>query len=190
MHLERRLLRRRRGQGQLQLQLGGQGQGLVFRLHSREAMLVEITCVPCTITDSFASCCVWCTNERLAALVRRTAFPALSSPDKYLGAHTVQILQPSFDRFFSFDGLHRQSSWSHRAPRSRKNRPIVALLLIENVFVCCTRFIRIYIHRVSSRHWPSPLTLQEAARIAQGLLLTSSPIAKSQKKPGRGAPSR
>ena len=36
--LERRLLRRRRGQGQLQLQLGGQGQGLVFRLHSREAM--------------------------------------------------------------------------------------------------------------------------------------------------------
>ena len=37
----------------------------------------------------------------------------------YLGARTVQILQPSFDRFFSFDGLHRLSSWSHRAPRSR-----------------------------------------------------------------------
>ena len=28
-----------------------------------------------------------------------TAFPALSSPDKYLGARTAEILQPSFDRF-------------------------------------------------------------------------------------------
>ena len=31
---------------------------------------------------------------------------------------------------------------SYRAPRSRKNRPVVALILIENVFVCCTRFLR------------------------------------------------
>ena len=28
-----------------------------------------------------------------------TAFPALSSPDKYLGGRTAEILQPSFDRF-------------------------------------------------------------------------------------------
>ena len=28
-----------------------------------------------------------------------TAFPALSRTDKYFGARTVQILQPSFDRF-------------------------------------------------------------------------------------------
>ena len=41
-----------------------------------------------------------------------------------------------------------------------------------------------YFHRVSSRHWPSPLTHKDAARITQGLLLTSSPMAKSQKKPG------
>ena len=44
--------------------------------------------------------------------------------------------------------------------------------------------LRMYIHHVSSRHWPSPLTHQDAARIAQGLLLTSSRMAKSQKKPG------
>lgn len=39
------------------------------------------------------------------------------------------------------------------------------------MFVCCTRFLRMYFHRVSSRHWPSPLTHQDAARITQGLLL-------------------
>ena len=41
-----------------------------------------------------------------------------------------------------------------------------------------------YFHRASSRHWPSPLTRQDAAWITQGLLLTSSRMAKSQKKPG------
>ena len=79
---------------------------------------------------------------------------------------------------------------SHRAPRSRKNRLVVESLPIEDVFVWCTLFLRRYIHRVSSRHWPSPLTHQDAARIAQRLLLTSSPMAKSQKKPGGGAPCR
>ena len=79
---------------------------------------------------------------------------------------------------------------SHRASRSRKNRLVVESPLIEDVFVWCTLFLRMYIHRVSSRHWPSPLTHQDAARIEQGLLLTSSPMAKSQKKPGGGAPSR
>ena len=49
--------------------------------------------------------------------------------------------------------------------------------LIEDVFVCCTRFLRI-----ASRHWPSPLTHQDAARITQGLLLTSSPMAKTAKR--------
>ena len=45
--------------------------------------------------------------------------------------------------------------------------------------------VRMYFKlRLVLTNWPSPLTLQEAARIAQGLLLTSSPIAKSQKKPG------
>ena len=62
---------------------------------------------------------------------------------------------------------------SHRAPRSRQNRLVVESPLIEDVFVCCTRFLRMYFHRVSSRHWPSPLTHQDAARITQGLLLTS-----------------
>ena len=79
---------------------------------------------------------------------------------------------------------------SHRAPRSRKNRLVVESLPIEDVFVWCTLFLRRYIHRVSSRFWPSPLTHQDAARIAQRLLLTSSPMAKSQKKPGGGAPCR
>ena len=76
---------------------------------------------------------------------------------------------------------------SHRAPRSEIEPP-----LIEDVFVCCAFLTRriciLYFHRVSSRHWPSPLTHQDAARITQGLLLTSSRInsrmAKSQKKPG------
>ena len=78
---------------------------------------------------------------------------------------------------------------SHRTPRSRQNRLVVEspAPLKEDVFVCCTRFLRMYLHRVSSRHWPSPLTHQDAAWITQGLLLTSSRMAKSQKKPGRGA---
>ena len=44
----------------------------------------------------------------------------------------------------------------------------------------------VYSSRLASRHWPSPLTQthQDAARITQGLLLTSSRMAKSQKKPG------
>ena len=54
---------------------------------------------------------------------------------------------------------------SHRAPRT--SRPKIDYSsrvatkgspLIGDVFVCCTRFLRMYIHRVSSRHWPSPLT--------------------------------
>ena len=50
-----------------------------------------------------------------------------------------------------------------------------------------------YFHRVTSRHWPSPLTHQDAARITQGLLKKiADKLAngKSQKKPGGGAPSR
>ena len=62
---------------------------------------------------------------------------------------------------------------SCRARRSRQNRLVVESPLIEDVFVCCTRFLRMYFHRVTSRHWPSPLTHQDAARITQGLLLTS-----------------
>ena len=34
--------------------------------------------------------------------------------------------------------------------------------LIEDVFVCCTRFLRMYFHCVSSRHWPSPLKRKNA----------------------------
>jgi hypothetical protein len=109
-------------------------------------------------------------------------------------------------------------------------------LLIEDVFVCCTRFLRMYIHCVSSRHWPSPLTIAIAIRwwcaarashgprpataglcqsvgtrscrtfvatlaittqapkcwsmIAQCLSPSSSPMAKSQKMPGRGTPTK
>ena len=55
--------------------------------------------------------------------------------------------------------------------------------------------LKMYIHSIiASRrstlaiHWPSPLTHQDAARITQGLLLTSSPMAKSQKKPGGQRP--
>ena len=54
-----------------------------------------------------------------------------------------------------------------RPPRSRDKIDLLACLLasrrvaplIEDVFVCCTRtrFLRMYFHRVSSRHWPSPL---------------------------------
>ena len=58
---------------------------------------------------------------------------------------------------------------SHRASRSRKNRLVVESPLIEDVFVWCTLFLRMYIHRVSSRHWPSAPLTQDAARIAQGL---------------------
>ena len=46
--------------------------------------------------------------------------------------------------------------------------------------IVATAFLRMYFHRVSSRHWPSPFTHQDAARITQGLLLTSSRMAKSQ----------
>ena len=42
----------------------------------------------------------------------------------------------------------------------------------------------VFSSRLVSTHWPSPLTHQDAARITQGLLLTSSRMAKSQKKPG------
>ena len=78
-----------------------------------------------------------------------------------------------------------------RAPTAQistkyENRLVVESPLIEDVFVCCTRFLRMYFHRVPSRHWPSPLTHQDAARITQGLLLTSSRMAKSQKKPPAG----
>ena len=37
---------------------------------------------------------------------------------------------------------------------------MVEAQLIEDVFVCCTRFLRMYFHCVSSRHWPSPLKHQ------------------------------
>ena len=47
-------------------------------------------------------------------------------------------------------------------------------------------FLRMYIHRVSSRHWPSPLTHQDAARITQGLLLTSSPMWQRAKRSPAG----
>jgi len=49
-----------------------------------------------------------------------------------------------------------------RAPSSRQSRPVVEPQLIEDVFVCCTRFLRMYFHCVSSRHWPSPLKHQNA----------------------------
>ena len=47
-------------------------------------------------------------------------------------------------------------------------------------------FLRMYFHRVSSRHWPSPLTHQDAARITQGLLLASSRMAIRAKKSQAG----
>ena len=60
------------------------------------------------------------------------------------------------------------------------SRTLMAAGAIKNIHVYSYHWF----HCVSSRHWPSPLTLQDAVRIAQGLLLTSSPMAKSQKKPG------
>ena len=57
---------------------------------------------------------------------------------------------------------------NHRVPRSRQNRLVVESPLIEDVFVCCTSFLRMYIHRVSSRHWPSPLTHQDATKMLRG----------------------
>ena len=83
---------------------------------------------------------------------------------------------------------------SHRVPRSRQNRLVVESPLIEDVFAdvapACS-FLRMYFHRVSSRHWPSPLTHQDAARITQGLL-SSDKLAngKEPKEAGGGAPSR
>ena len=79
-----------------------------------------------------------------------TAFPALSSPDNSEAGLRLRI---SFLFWLTIaqkaEILHPvRMSWrllvvSYRAPRSRKNRPVVALILIENVFVCCTRFLRI-----------------------------------------------
>ena len=47
---------------------------------------------------------------------------------------------------------------SDEAPAaSGSDEPVVACQLIEDVFVCCTRFLRMYFHCVSSRLWPSPL---------------------------------
>ena len=59
-------------------------------------------------------------------------------------------------------GLPFECPWaprvSQRTPRSRSSRLVVEPPLIEDVFVgiCCTRFLRMYIHCVSSRRWPSP----------------------------------
>ena len=70
--------------------------------------------------------------------------------------------------------------------KPRNSRLVVEspLIHVEDVFVGCTRFLRMYIHRVSSRlsldigHHHSPTK-------GQGLLLTSklAKMAKSQKKP-------
>ena len=48
---------------------------------------------------------------------------------------------------------------SHRAPRSRQNRlvHVVESPLIEDVFVCCTRFLRMYFHRALAHLWLNPL---------------------------------
>ena len=95
----------------------------------------------------------------------------------------------------------RSSSFEHRARardisstqlllkinlKPRNSRLVVEspLIHVEDVFVGCTRFLRMYIHRVSSRlsldigHHHSPTK-------GQGLLLTSklAKMAKSQKKP-------
>ena len=101
-------------------------------------------------------------------------FPNLSSNDK-----PMQENRGSSPRIFAQSpDLDKIDSWSSR--RSA---------LIEDVFVCCTSFLRMYFHRVSSRHWPSPLTHQDAARITQGLLLTSSRIyGKEPKEARRPAP--
>ena len=66
-----------------------------------------------------------------------TAFPALSSPDKYLGGRTAEILQPSFDRF----SLSMASTGCRHGATARpdldKIDQLSRLLLIENVFVTC-----------------------------------------------------
>ena len=115
--------------------------------------------------------------------LKRQTPRATGSPNLDLGILPSPFAQP-------FECPSLLDVVSHRVPRSRQNRLVVESPLIEDVFVCCTSFLRMYFHRVSSRHSPSPLTHQDAARITQGLLLTSSRMAKSQKKPGGGAPSR
>ena len=77
-----------------------------------------------------------------------------------LSSYRIQKSNPFEDSFPNRSNALRSSSClvSYRAPRSRQNRLVVESPLIEDVFVCCTRFLRMYFHRVSSRHWPSPLT--------------------------------
>ena len=76
--------------------------------------------------------------------------PALSNADKYLGARTAEILQPSFDRFslpMASTGC-RHGATAPAAAQMQIDRTsimllikidqsvIVALLLIYNVFEC------------------------------------------------------
>ena len=84
--------------------------------------------------------------------LKRQTPRATSSPNLDLG-----ILPSPFAQPFECPSL---LVVSHRVPRSRQNRLEVESPLIEDVFVCCTSFLRMYFHRVSSRHWPSPLTHQ------------------------------
>ena len=66
------------------------------------------------------------------------------------------------------------------------NRVVVESPLIEDVFVCGTRFLRMYIHCVWSRHWPSPLTHQYAASDRARLVADKLAIGKEPKEARRG----
>ena len=74
----------------------------------------------------------WLDHEWMALHSR----PALSNADKYLGARTAEILQPSFDRF----SLPMASTGCRHGATARpdleKKTNCRGALLIENVFVC------------------------------------------------------
>ena len=127
------------------------------------------------------------------SLTRVTAFPALFRTDISEAGLALrisflfwkEILKSSHGR----DTVEPfEMSWS-RPPRARELNRLVcsrAAAHLEDVFVCCTRFLRMYIHCVSSRHWPSPDTThpprccEDRARLVADKLANR---AKSRKMP-------